>query len=65
MSMDGWWIVQTTVLPVSTVFFTVLITMAAARASSPDVGSCKWTSLDFRLYYYDKLKGHGSKWKLL
>ncbi|MFS7971038.1 hypothetical protein Hanom_Chr09g00828031 [Helianthus anomalus] len=31
--------VQTTVLPVSTVFLTVLITMAAALASSPEVGS--------------------------
>lgn len=39
MSMLGWWIVHTTVLPVSTVFLTVLITMAAALASRPDVGS--------------------------
>ncbi|MFS8000095.1 hypothetical protein Hanom_Chr12g01174351 [Helianthus anomalus] len=31
--------VQTTVLPVSTVFLTALITMAAALASSPEVGS--------------------------
>ncbi|KAJ7568417.1 hypothetical protein O6H91_01G032100 [Diphasiastrum complanatum] len=31
--------VQTTVLPVSTVFLTVLITIAAARASRPEVGS--------------------------
>uniref|UniRef100_A0A0A9C7A4 Secreted protein n=1 Tax=Arundo donax TaxID=35708 RepID=A0A0A9C7A4_ARUDO len=31
--------VQTTVLPVSTVFLIALMTMAAARASSPDVGS--------------------------
>uniref|UniRef100_A0A7N0SXS2 Uncharacterized protein n=1 Tax=Kalanchoe fedtschenkoi TaxID=63787 RepID=A0A7N0SXS2_KALFE len=31
--------VQTTVLPVSTVLRTVRITMAAALASSPDVGS--------------------------
>ncbi|GER36588.1 solute carrier family 2 [Striga asiatica] len=31
--------VHTTVLPVSTVFLTVLITIAAALASSPDVGS--------------------------
>nr|GMD85487.1 Coatomer subunit beta-1 [Ipomoea batatas]GMD90779.1 Coatomer subunit beta-1 [Ipomoea batatas] len=31
--------VQTTVLPVSTVFLTVLITIAAALASSPEVGS--------------------------
>ncbi|KAL0837454.1 hypothetical protein Bca101_089344 [Brassica carinata] len=37
--MLGWWIVQTTVLPVSTVFLTVLITMAAALESSPEVGS--------------------------
>ncbi len=39
MSMDGWWMVQTTVRPVLTVFRTVRITIAAARASSPDVGS--------------------------
>jgi len=31
--------VQTTVLPVSTVFLTVLMTIAAALASSPEVGS--------------------------
>uniref|UniRef100_A0A0A9GSN4 Secreted protein n=1 Tax=Arundo donax TaxID=35708 RepID=A0A0A9GSN4_ARUDO len=31
--------VQTTVLPVLTVFLTVLITIAAARASRPEVGS--------------------------
>ncbi|KAL1169203.1 hypothetical protein V6Z11_A05G131900 [Gossypium hirsutum] len=31
--------VHTTVLPVSTVFLTVLITIAAALASSPEVGS--------------------------
>jgi hypothetical protein len=31
--------VQTTVLPVSTVFLTVRITIAAALASNPDVGS--------------------------
>ncbi|PKU77890.1 hypothetical protein MA16_Dca005722 [Dendrobium catenatum] len=37
--MLGWCIVHTTVLPVSTVFLTVLITMAAALASSPEVGS--------------------------
>lgn len=39
MSMLGWWMVQTTVLPVSTTFFTALITIAAARASKPEVGS--------------------------
>lgn len=39
MSMEGWWMVHTTVRPVSTVFLTVRITMAAARASRPDVGS--------------------------
>lgn len=39
MLMLGWCIVQTTVLPVSTVFRTVRMTIAAARASSPDVGS--------------------------
>ncbi len=38
MSMLGWCIVQTTVLPLSTVFRTVRMTIAAARASSPDVG---------------------------
>ena len=37
--MLGWWIVHTTVLPVSTVFLTVLITIAAALASRPEVGS--------------------------
>ncbi|MFS7906156.1 hypothetical protein Hanom_Chr01g00055971 [Helianthus anomalus] len=31
--------VQTTVLPVSTVFLTALMTIAAALASSPEVGS--------------------------
>ena len=31
--------VQTTVLPVSTTFFTALITIAAALASKPEVGS--------------------------
>jgi len=39
MSMLGWWMVHTTVLPVSTVFLTVLITIAAALASKPEVGS--------------------------
>jgi hypothetical protein len=39
MSMLGWWMVQTTVRPVSTVLRTVRITIAAARASSPLVGS--------------------------
>ena len=39
MSMLGWWIVQTIVLPVLTIFLTVLMTIAAARASNPDVGS--------------------------
>ena len=38
MSMLGWWMVHTTVLPVLTVFLTARITMAAARASSPLVG---------------------------
>ncbi len=37
MSMDGWWMVHTTVRPVSTVLRTVRITMAAARASRPAV----------------------------
>lgn len=39
MSMLGWWMVQTTVLPVSTTFFTARITIAAALASKPEVGS--------------------------
>ena len=38
MSMEGWWMVQTTVLPVLTVLRTVRMTMAAARASKPEVG---------------------------
>lgn len=37
--MLGWWIVQTTFLPVSNVFLTVRTTIAAALASRPDVGS--------------------------
>ena len=39
MSMDGWWMVHTTVRPVSTVLRTARMTMAAARASRPLVGS--------------------------
>ena len=39
MSMEGWWMVHTTVRPVLTVLRTVRITIAAARASSPLVGS--------------------------
>lgn len=39
MSILGWWIVQTVVLPVATTFFTARMTMAAALASKPDVGS--------------------------
>ena len=39
MSMEGWWMVQTMVLLVLTMFLTARMTMAAARASSPDVGS--------------------------
>ena len=35
MSMEGWWMVQTTVRPVFTVLRTVRMTMAAARASRP------------------------------
>ena len=35
MSMDGWWMVHTTVRPVSTVLRTVRMTIAAARASRP------------------------------
>lgn len=35
MSMEGWWMVQTTVRPVLTVLRTVRITMAAALASKP------------------------------
>ena len=45
MSMEGWWMVQTTVRPVLTVLRTVRITMAAALASRSDVGSsCTPTS---------------------
>jgi hypothetical protein len=39
MSMLGWWMVHTVVLPVATTFFTTRITIAAALASKPDVGS--------------------------
>ncbi len=39
MSILGWWMVHTTVLPVSTVLRTVRITIAAALASNPEVGS--------------------------
>ena len=39
MSMEGWWMVQTTVRPVLTVLRTVRITIAAALASRPLVGS--------------------------
>ena len=35
MSMEGWWMVHTTVRPVSTVLRTARITIAAARASRP------------------------------
>ena len=41
MSMEGWWMVQTTVRPVSTVLRTVRMTMAAARASSPAAASLR------------------------
>lgn len=37
--MFGWWIVQRIVLPVSATFFTVLMTIAAARVSKLVVGS--------------------------
>ena len=36
MSMEGWWMVHTMVLPVLTILRTVLITIAAALASSPE-----------------------------
>lgn len=39
MSVLGWWIVHTIVLPVSDIFFTARITIAADLASSPVVGS--------------------------
>lgn len=39
MSMLGWWMVQTVVLPVATTFFTTRMTIEAALASKPDVGS--------------------------
>ena len=35
MSMLGWWMVHTMVLPVLTIFLTALMTMAAALASKP------------------------------
>ena len=39
MSMEGWWMVHTTVRPVLTVLRTVRITIAAARASRPTAHS--------------------------
>ena len=36
MSMLGWWMVHTMVLPVLTMLRTVLMTMAAALASNPE-----------------------------
>ena len=39
MSILGWWMVQTIVLPVSAAFFTARMTIAAALASNPVVGS--------------------------
>ncbi|KAL0927350.1 hypothetical protein M5K25_001512 [Dendrobium thyrsiflorum] len=39
MSMLGWWMVQITVLPISAIFFTARMTIAADLASTPDVGS--------------------------
>lgn len=39
MSILGWWMVQTIVLPVSATFFTARMTIAAALASKPVVGS--------------------------
>lgn len=39
ISIFGWWMVHTTVRPVSTIFLTALITIAAALASKPEVGS--------------------------
>ncbi len=39
MSMAGWWMVHAMVRPVFTILRTTRITIAAARASSPDVGS--------------------------
>ncbi|KAL0907284.1 hypothetical protein M5K25_021684 [Dendrobium thyrsiflorum] len=39
MSILGWWIVQTAVLPMLTIFLTARMTVAAALASRPDVGS--------------------------
>ena len=39
MSMEGWWMVQTMVRPVLTMLRTARMTMAAARASRPEVGS--------------------------
>ena len=49
MSMEGWWMVQTTVRPVLTVLRTVRMTMAAALASRPLVGSsCRDSSRGMR-----------------
>ncbi len=45
MSMLGWWMVHTTVRPVLTVLRTARMTMAAARASRPLVGSSMNTML--------------------
>lgn len=42
MSMEGWWMVQTTVRPVFTVLRTVLMTMAAALASSPALSTIRF-----------------------
>ena len=39
MSILGWWLVQTIVLPVSATFVIARMTMAAALASNPVVGS--------------------------
>ena len=50
MSMEGWWMVQTTMRPVLTVLRTVRMTIAAALASRPLVGSS---------YRHSSQKTHG------
>ncbi|KAL4599746.1 hypothetical protein ACB092_11G148300 [Castanea dentata] len=39
MSILGWWMVQTIILPVTAAFFIACMTIAAALASNPVVGS--------------------------
>ena len=41
ISRLGWWMVEMTVRPMLATFFTSVMTMSAARESSPDVGSSR------------------------